>query len=984
MESMDEGKATLRALAILVLSVSLLALVGLADALSVNLSVGHGQIDAGHIEAITANVTGGAPSSYTFSIINLSGSLINSTRINTTNGSATFSWNAIGAGQFYANVSAQSNSVTNQIVSENISFSVEPGLVLGSVLPKSGSVIEGQEQDITANVASGAAPFVYNYAIYNSNGSIVANAIYQSSLTSNTFVFNQSSVFGVGNFVANVIVTDSSGENAGAVINYVVVGLVQNATSTNTTTTSVTNTTEPTTIGHNSSSSALILKNNTFTMNVTLNEVNNNELLHSLFSKFVNNQNLTAHNVLGRATKQSIISEIGVHGSFIPLASLPSAFISRFHGEVYLANVTILYGTFNATVLNLVNTSVISNLSRGVIVSYASFVPKGASAPILISHNAVLSRITVKSNAGIKSVFTNVTFNNTRMQHLSSFNRPYYIAFHVNSSLNDSNVTSAIYNFSVSKEWISNLGISPGQVTLYKYIDSNNTWISLPTYLTESNATSYNFSAVSNSLSTYVVGFSTNGLTSTSSSNSLTLPTGYHSYFYALGISPYIKNSYPSTTTNWVNDSTATYDIRSAPNDYTNLASLGHSTSAAGNYSTTGSVSGAALVGIGANVLWQNSVVFSTNTAASSATSLSLPYTVAKSNSFVIIMFSSAWYNFTAAPTTTSSGCIVQQYKSYSTDVSAAILTCNSVAAGSYTASVSAGGSGAIAAVAYVFPPYTVALDDNPSAATITTNGNTYSNGQTVQVIGTNAITANPPSTGNWVFNSWSLSNSNLTLSSTTANPSTLTVMGNGTITSTWNGISKFVETGLPSTTKWNVTYNGILNSSSTSTISFSTLPGNYLFTVANQVVGSTTYVPSPSTGHLGAGNTTTITFSAVSKTCTISLNPSAINFGTINAGSSIPTTNAITDTNTGNANAYMLVYGGNWIGPRIFGVSNTTWSASSGVPFISANRLSALATNTSILVPESSSNSIYFGLGIPGGAPSGAYSQDITIENSC
>ena len=102
-ESMDEGKATLKALMVLVLSVSLLALVGITDALSVNLSVGHSQIDVGHIETITANVTGVTPSSYTFNIINLSGSLINSAHINTTNSSATFSWNATGAGQFYAN-----------------------------------------------------------------------------------------------------------------------------------------------------------------------------------------------------------------------------------------------------------------------------------------------------------------------------------------------------------------------------------------------------------------------------------------------------------------------------------------------------------------------------------------------------------------------------------------------------------------------------------------------------------------------------------------------------------------------------------------------------------------------------------------------------------------------------------------------------------------------------------------------------------------
>ena len=121
-----------------------------------------------------------------------------------------------------------------------------------------------------------------------------------------------------------------------------------------------------------------------------------------------------------------------------------------------------------------------------------------------------------------------------------------------------------------------------------------------------------------------------------------------------------------------------------------------------------------------------------------------------------------------------------------------------------------------------------------------------------------------------------------------------------------------------------------------------------------------------------------------VRNTCTISLPVNAINFGTLSASDSIATTNAITDDNTGNANAYMLVYGGNWIGPAQFGVSNTTWAASSGVPFASANGLSASPANTLLSVPASGSNNIYFGVGIPGGVPSGPYSQTIDIENTC
>ncbi|MGC9190630.1 MAG: hypothetical protein ACP5FR_01825, partial [Candidatus Micrarchaeia archaeon] len=91
-----------------------------------------------------------------------------------------------------------------------------------------------------------------------------------------------------------------------------------------------------------------------------------------------------------------------------------------------------------------------------------------------------------------------------------------------------------------------------------------------------------------------------------------------------------------------------------------------------------------------------------------------------------------------------------------------------------------------------------------------------------------------------------------------------------------------------------------------------------------------------------------------------------------------------ISVSNTGNTTAYMFVYGGNWIGPVQFGVSNTTWSAIANTPYLSATRLSSSPTNTLILVPYGSSNSIYFGLGVPGGTPSGAYSQAITIENSC
>ena len=118
--------------------------------------------------------------------------------------------------------------------------------------------------------------------------------------------------------------------------------------------------------------------------------------------------------------------------------------------------------------------------------------------------------------------------------------------------------------------------------------------------------------------------------------------------------------------------------------------------------------------------------------------------------------------------------------------------------------------------------------------------------------------------------------------------------------------------------------------------------------------------------------------------TCTISLNQNSINFGPVNPSSSINTINSIMDTNTGNTNAYMYVYGGNWIGPTQFGVSNTTWSATNNIPFSSASKLTSTLSNTLISIPSSSSNSIYFGLRVPGGTSTGAYQETITFENVC
>ena len=409
-------------------------------------------------------------------------------------------------------------------------------------------------------------------------------------------------------------------------------------------------------------------------------------------------------------------------------------------------------------------------------------------------------------------------------------------------------------------------------------------------------------------------------------------------------------------------------------------ASAGHQTSNTCSATMANEANyGMAIAGIGVNAITYNLYKNSINNAGS----LSLSYNVITSNSFTVIMGANGWYG--GGSVTPPSGCISNSYAgNYS---NAYVGTCQNQAAGSYTVNANDGNATtSFALAAYVFPPKNVILDDNPTTGTITTNGNTYTNGQTMQVIGTNTITANPPITGNWIFNSWSVSNSlNLTIANTISSSTSLTVMGGGTVTAAWNGISKFIESGLPSATTWNVVYNSVLNSSATNTIVFSTDPGNYLFTVANQIVSGTTYVPTPSTGYLIAGNSIQIAFSTVSNSCQISLSPSALNFGLISPGTSSLTANQIVDTNSGSASAYMYVYGGNWIsGTQSFGVSNTSWSSSSGIAYAGASKLGPAAANTLIGVASSSSNSVYFGLNIPAAQPADTYNQIITIENSC
>ncbi|GAC1391959.1 MAG: hypothetical protein NVSMB46_06410 [Candidatus Saccharimonadales bacterium] len=65
----------------------------------------------------------------------------------------------------------------------------------------------------------------------------------------------------------------------------------------------------------------------------------------------------------------------------------------------------------------------------------------------------------------------------------------------------DANITSAVWNFTVSKSFINGLGLAPTNIFLYHY--KNGAWQQLATKQTGSTTTDYSFSATTPSLSPF-------------------------------------------------------------------------------------------------------------------------------------------------------------------------------------------------------------------------------------------------------------------------------------------------------------------------------------------------------------------------------------------------------------------------------------------------------------------------------------------------
>ena len=233
---------------------------------------------------------------------------------------------------------------------------------------------------------------------------------------------------------------------------------------------------------------------------------------------------------------------------------------------------------------------------------------------------------------------------------------------------------------------------------------------------------------------------------------------------------------------------------------------------------------------------------------------------------------------------------------------------------------------------------------------------------------------------------SWALtSNTAVTFptGNTLWNPTSLTsYAGNALTTSFVNTNDIIVAPTLGNPTTSNNIYFGLY-------IPAGTAPGNYVQTISFENYNASQSIYNS----ISTANAITAMVD-VQGTCYIALSTNTISFGSIVSSANVPTNVLVTDTdNGGNVASTLMVEGNDWTqtanSHTTFGVSNTLWDATSQGSYTgTALTNSLVTTGISIAAPNTvtttTSNSIYFGLNIPGGTPAGTYSQDITIENSC
>jgi hypothetical protein len=217
-----------------------------------------------------------------------------------------------------------------------------------------------------------------------------------------------------------------------------------------------------------------------------------------------------------------------------------------------------------------------------------------------------------------------------------------------------------------------------------------------------------------------------------------------------------------------------------------NTASIGYNTvlNNIGTY-TAANTMGIALSGFGANVVYANGAA---TVAGNYGVYGSLSFTVATSNSYVVLSVASGGNHMNSFSTTASGSSVAVNTVSNSV-AQAAMMIIPACTAGTYTTTSSAASNAALELVSYVFPPYTVTLYDSLGGSllntgTITIGINAYTSGTAVNVIGINAITATPPAGHS--FTSWSTSGSNIIVQNTASATTNMIVEGWGTLTATY------------------------------------------------------------------------------------------------------------------------------------------------------------------------------------------------------
>ena len=381
----------------------------------------------------------------------------------------------------------------------------------------------------------------------------------------------------------------------------------------------------------------------------------------------------------------------------------------------------------------------------------------------------------------------------------------------------------------------------------------------------------------------------------TSSSNaSLTLSSGYKTYFY-IGVVIYSSGT---QSVNWSTVAKADQVrlINSLKGEFTYFGiNLGHSSQETGT-SKMGASGSQEVIGVGTNVIVGNGEVYKSNVDSSKSTSIS--FNAVTGNSTAVIEYGGVNDSTTTFTASLPRGCN-QLVSSGGSTYTSAIYICENIPSGEYNVSLGANSNSAMAIVAYVFPTYSVKLDDIPSNGTIVTDGSTNANGSRVMVIGTGAINASAP--GGYRFDNWSLSNSiNASVSNLTGQNAYLSVYGNVTLLATY--LSSPASTSTSTTTSTSTSTTSISSSSTSTTSSTSS------------TTTSTTSTSTSLTSTSSTSVTTSVTTTSVSTTST----PTTVGV----LGFPVPTTTSTTSSSS----------------TTTVSTSSTSSSVTTTVPFIPAN----------------------------------------------